>query len=526
MAAAHDQGELGFDPGELWAVLGRRFWWLAIPSALGLLISGVLALVWPAEYESAAIVMVQPQDIPAHLVLPTVGTDTEAAFNSIRLRILARDRLSQIIDDLKLYPEMTEDKEPREAIIRHMRTFISIDPLPPAVVDPRKPVQIESFRIAFRDRNATTARDVASRLTQDFRAVNLDQRAGQAEGTSEFILAELQRARQEQERVGIELSEYKEQHRGELPEDMPINQQRLARLTSEIGQQQAVYKTSVGQVDRLKVELDELRATGSDSSFDPARRKQAAELELRQHRALGKTEKHPDVLITRKEIAQLEVMIAEAADDDTRPASYQENSLVRELRTHEVRVGVMQSEVARIRKEINMYEDRIIVTPRRGAEIGHLEAQYVSLTQAIWELQSKRVAADMGRAIELAQKGEKFQVVEAAVIPEEPISPNRPLFVLVGVAVGLLGGLSLLAARELADESFHTVRDLQGTLGLPVLGTIPSIDVVEGGSRNGNGVRRWIGTGLVVLALGGGALYAGAAGLDSEPVAASEESRV
>jgi uncharacterized protein involved in exopolysaccharide biosynthesis len=502
MAATGDQGELGFSPAELWGVLGRRFWWLAIPSAIGLVVSLIIALAWPAEYEAAAIVMVQPQDIPQHLVLPTVGTDTEAAFNSIRLRILARDKLSQIIEDLNLYPERASD--PRESVIIHMREYISIEPLPPAIIDPRKPVQIESFRIAFRDRNPETARDVANRLTREFRAANIDQRASQAQGTSEFIMAELGRARQERERIGLELSVYKEEHRGELPEDLPINQQRLSRLAGEISQVRSAAETSAAQSTRVKAELDELRATGSEDSFDPARRQQMAEIELGQHLAMGKTEKHPDVVITKAEIVELEKLMKLNVGRD-RPMSPAERSLVRELREYEVRQMVFGRDVKRINAEIADYEDRIVNTPRRGAEIGALEAQYLSLTQAIHVLQAKQVAADMGQAIELAQKGEKFQVVETAVVPDEPVSPNRPLVVLVGTALGLLGGLALLALREIADDSFHTVGDLQGTLGLPVLGTIPAIEVAGAGGQEGS-VRRWIGTGLVILALGAGAL--------------------
>lgn len=507
MAVAGDQGELGFSPAELWGVLGRRFWWLAIPSAIGLVVSLILALVWPAEYEAAAIVVVQPQDIPQNLVASTVGTDTEAAFNSIRLRILARDKLSQVIEDLDLYPERKGD--PRESVIIHMREYISIAPLPPAVIDPRKPVQIESFRIAFRDRNPEVARDVAARLTREFRAVNIDQRASQAQGTSEFILAELERARRERERVGLELSAYKEKHRGELPEDLPINNQRLTRLSVELTQVRSSLETSQAQVARLKAEESDLRAHGSDGSFDPAQRKQLAEIELGQHLARGKTEKHPDVVITRAEIAELDKLIATNEIRDDRPYSYQEQSLRRELRDHEVRQSVLTRELKRVNGEIAMYEDRIVNTPRRGAEIGHLEAQYLSLTEAIEVLQAKQVAADMGQAVELAQKGEKFLVVESAEIPGQPVSPNRPLFVLVGTVLGLLAGLALLAVREIADESFHTVRDLQGTLGLPVLGTIPAIEV-GGGPRGAGGVRRWIGTGLVLLALGAGlaGLYA------------------
>ncbi len=422
MAAAGGQGELGFSPAELWGVLSRRFWWLAIPSGIGLVASLILALVWPAEYEAEAIVVIQPQDIPPHLVMPTVGTDTEAAFNSIRLRILARDKLSQVIDDLNLYTERAGD--PRESVIIHMRGYITIDPLPPAVIDPRKPVQIESFRIAFRDRDPETARDVANRLTREFRAANLEQRASQAQGTSEFIRAELQRARRERERVGLELSSYKEEHRGELPEDIPINQQRLSRLNVELTQVRSSVETSTAQLSRLRVEIDEVRSQGSsEETFDPARRKRASRIELSQHLARGKTEKHPDVLITRAEIAELEGLIAANKDNEDRPMSHREASLTRELREYEVRQLVLGRELKRLTTSSAEYEDRIVIAPRRGAEIGHLEAQYQSLTVAIEVLQAKQVAADMGQAIELAQKGEKFQVVETAVVPDEPVSP-------------------------------------------------------------------------------------------------------
>jgi len=499
MAAADSGNELGFGPGELLDVARRRLWWMGVPMAAGVLISGLLALFWPAEYEAAAIIGVYPQAIPTHLVVPTVGTDTEAAFSAIRLEIMARNKLSEIIDDLALYPEM--QGQPREFVIREMRSNVSIEPLPPVILDPRKPVQIESFRIAFRDDSAKTARDVANRLTTEFQAANLDQRAAQAEGTSEFILSELRRARTERQRVGGELSQYKQEHRGELPEDLLINQQRLERLSGSLEVNKSNLETARGQVAEIQRELDQVRESGSDGVYDPARRKKLVELEISQQLALGKTEKHPDLLIARSELIELDALIAKQGEDE-RPSSPAEANLIRELRGYTVRADVLVSDVKRAEAGIVLYEERIVITPRRGAEIAALEAQYESLTVSMHELQGKQVEADMGRAIELSQKGEKFRVVEAAVVPAEPISPNRPLFVLVGSALGLLAGLSLVALREMADNSFYTVRDLQTTLGVPVLGTIPAI---EAGGRP-QGLRRWIGTGVFLLAslLGGG----------------------
>ena len=66
-----------------------------------------------------------------------------------------------------------------------------IEPLPPAIIDPRKPIEIESFRIAFQGRNPKVVADVTNQLTREFLSANLRSRTRLAEGTREFIEGEL-----------------------------------------------------------------------------------------------------------------------------------------------------------------------------------------------------------------------------------------------------------------------------------------------------------------------------------------------
>jgi hypothetical protein len=66
-------------------------------------------------------------------------------------------------------------------------------------------------------------------------------------------------------------------------------------------------------------------------------------------------------------------------------------------------------------------------------------------------------------------------VLEQAVPPPDPSSPNRPLLLAMGLLLGLaLAGAYGLAAEAL-DESFHTPRRLQEQVGLPVLAAIPAV---------------------------------------------------
>jgi uncharacterized protein involved in exopolysaccharide biosynthesis len=138
---------------------------------------------------------------------------------------------------------------------------------------------------------------------------------------------------------------------------------------------------------------------------------------------------------------------------------------------------VNAGEVERLKADIAEYEQRIENTPRRAAELDHLEEQYKNTNEAIRTLQLKQVEAEIGKTIETNNKGERFRVVESAEIPTSPISPNRPVWFLAGTLLGMMLGMALLVVREMGDSSFHGVLDLQGSLGLPVLAAVPEIDV-------------------------------------------------
>ncbi len=505
MAANEPQAEFSVSLGDLIEIARRRFWWFCVPAGLGAGMALVVALVWPAEYEAAALVVVEAQAVPEVLVQSTVVADTESRFGHIKLMLLARDNLSQIIHEFELYDDETRAMEER---VELMREKITIEPLPPVIVDPRKPVTIESFRIAFRGPNPATVAEVANRLTRDFLSANLRERASQAESTSEFIQAELAKTEEERARIAQELMEYREQHQGELPEDLAMNNQRLDRL--KLAQQAASsqLETARTQVAEIRAQTNELRLVGTDDTSDPVSRKKTLELGINRFKAEGKTERHPDVRIARAELAQLEQLLSKAYESDA-PLSPVERALSNEVRGHEVRMSVLRREIAQIEEDMADIEARLVATPQRTAQITQLSAAFNGLSEAIRVLSAKKMAADMGRSVELVQKGEKFRVIESAVPPTSPVFPNRPLFFVVGAVLGIGFGLLLLVVREITDQSFHSLGDLQRSLALPVLGAIPVIELPTDLARTRSRLRRLVITGGVLLGLlaGGGFVY-------------------
>ena len=128
--------EISFSLGDLKRILRRRMGWFGVPTLVGVVGALVLSLALPASYESTSTVLVEPQGIPDTLVETTVVAGTETRYGQLRLQILARDNLSAIIDEFKLYPG---ESVPREELVERMRQAVRIEPLPPAIIDPRKP---------------------------------------------------------------------------------------------------------------------------------------------------------------------------------------------------------------------------------------------------------------------------------------------------------------------------------------------------------------------------------------------------
>ena len=517
------QAEQGFSPAEALAVLRRRIWWFAIPATLGVVIGGLVAFLWPAEYEAGSIVLIEPQGVPQELVATTVTADTEARFGQIRLQLLTRDSLSPIITEFKLY----EGEPFMEQRVEAMRDHLNIAPLPPAIVDPRRPVTIESFRIAYRHSSPETAAAVANQLTNKFVNANLRERARAAEGTREFIDSELNKADAERARLSQELMQYRDEHQGQLPSDLQFNQMRLDRLAQNERELRAALELAKRQSAEIRREIREVRIAGSDKTADPASRHRGLELQLNRFRSEGKTDKHPDVVIVKTELEQLERLMGDQINSDA-PLSPAESSLRGELRNHEVRMKVISGQLDRVLERIAETEEAIAATPLRTAALSQLEQQLTGLNERITTLQNKKIAADLGQSVELGQKGERFRIAESAEAPTSPISPNRPLVLLVFVALGLAAGTALFATRELMDQSFHSTQDVSSALDLPVLGSISNIRLASEVARARRWLRRGIVTGIAVIAVlagGGLAFYVYSQIADELPRAERKEAK-
>ncbi len=144
-----------------------------------------------------------------------------------------------------------------------------------------------------------------------------------------------------------------------------------------------------------------------------------------------------------------------------------------DLETVKKRIGVNQAEEKKLRALAAGYQARIDSAPVRDAELIALNRDYEALSKIYQNLVVQREAASASVNLEGRQLGEQFNLIDAARLPERPVSPNRILINVFGILGGLAVGLGLVALIEYRDGTFKTDSELASVLGLPVLAVVP-----------------------------------------------------
>jgi len=75
--------------------------------------------------------------------------------------------------------------------------------------------------------------------------------------------------------------------------------------------------------------------------------------------------------------------------------------------------------------------------------------------------------------LETRQKGERYEVLDAAQVPDKPDTPNRPLINGIGLVGGLIVAFLGALVLEILDPSVKTEREVISELHVPIFGEIP-----------------------------------------------------
>ncbi|HET9130030.1 MAG TPA: Wzz/FepE/Etk N-terminal domain-containing protein, partial [Terriglobia bacterium] len=220
-------------------VLKKRKWVLLVWIVVGLVGAGVAFLLLPKVYRSSTLILVESQKVPTDYIKPMAVDTIEERLIAIQQQILSRTLLQKIIEEFHVYDDELK-RQPLEDVIDLMRRDIKI-----TMVDDRFHRNIQAFTISYDSDVPALAMQVTNKLAALFIGENLKVREQLVEGTSEFLEQELFRVKEKLDRQEAEISQYKQKHIGQLPQQEEAMFRTLDRLTMELQTQNDMLRMLV-----------------------------------------------------------------------------------------------------------------------------------------------------------------------------------------------------------------------------------------------------------------------------------------
>ena len=460
-----------FELRDLLEILDRRRRWIALGAAGGLAVGLLSWRLLPPSYEARTTIMVEPQGVPETYIRSTVTLALEQRIDTLRERVTSHDNLNALIEQIgseRLDPDGDLTPEELMEVIReNLEVEIEQRYRTAAVV-----------KLAFTARDPELAADVVAKLSDLYIAENRKDRSRQAASTAQFLEAELAELRNKvTDQEGL-IRAFRKSHLGALPDQLEANLRELDRLNLALNGDLEAQQTLLHRISVLQGQKGD-EAPGSPSDLGSALRQ--ARVDLAEARRTY-TDDHPNVRSLREQIARLERELMESPDSAARPDESLAAvdpalaALQREIDDASISLTSRRREEQHLRERIAGLESRVAETPKNEQELLALTRDHENLAATYERLLSNKNDATLARNLEDAQMAERFSLLRPAHPPRKPSWPE-PLIVLPGgIAFGLaLAALAILAA-ELRNPAFHSVRTLEETLDLPILGSIPQLE--------------------------------------------------
>jgi hypothetical protein len=122
-----------------------------------------------------------------------------------------------------------------------------------------------------------------------------------------------------------------------------------------------------------------------------------------------------------------------------------------------------------------MLQSRVDNTPLRAIELSKITRDYDITLRKYQDLLGKSLESELSENMEKKQKGEQFQIVDPAHLPQKPVAPNRPRILLIGLMLALGGGVGAAFLLDNLDKSFKTNEDLVSHSSIPLLAVLPAV---------------------------------------------------
>ncbi len=422
----------------------------------------------PKKYKAESTVFIEHNVIKELVKDIAITPSMEDRLRVLRYAMLSRGMILKVFKDLDLDSKARNDKELEDLIQDFQkRTSISVK-------------ENDLFMVSILDKDPKLARDYVNTLVRRYVEENTTSKREEAYGAGRFLSEQIVAQKAKLDKA----------------EDAVIKYRQEKGVTLALDEKSIIndIKYYNDQMEGLKIEKNELKATSASiknqlKGVDQYSVSVMRHTENRSVKALEKkisellvryTENYPEVVKLKAEVEALKNQGTAKKDSEKsiEPEQSTINPIYQELKQRELQteasVEANDAKQGQMRALIATRERELRNIPESKRKLMDLEQERDVFKELYTKLLDRQGQSDVSKEMEVADKTTTFRLVDPAVLPQKPASPNMAKIFLAAIFLGLFGGLGGVFIRDGVDTSVKQVKALRD-LGFQVLAVIPKI---------------------------------------------------
>lgn len=452
--------------------------WYIVVVAWVVSVGGWVAVyLTPDRYEASARVYVDTQTMLKPLLSGlAVQPNMDQQIAMMSRTLISRPNVEKVLrmTDLDIKVKTPEEKE---ALIDRLISKIEI----------KSTGRDNLYVIAYQDKNPDTAKRVVQSFLTMFVEGSLGDKRKDSDSARRFIDEQIKAYEQKLVIAENALKEFKRQNMGLMPGSGGDYFSKLTAASASVNQAKLELREAINARDAMKRQLadENMETEAGQAELAPAAnpeldsRIQSLKKNLDNLR-LNYTERHPDIIATKRIIEQLEEQKKQEAKlKKTDPAGRSRNPIFQQLK---ISLAEAEANVASMQARVAEYEGRFAQLKAAANAVPQVEADFTQLNRdyevnkANYEkLLARRETAQISGEMEASSGGIDFRIVDPPRVPLTPSAPNRPQLTSFVLLAGVLAGLVAAFLVSQIRPTFNDRRKLREVTGLPILGTVSMI---------------------------------------------------
>jgi len=444
----------------------RRYLFLAVSLlSMSVLIGASYRI--PKQYKTESTVFIEKNVITSLVSDFAVTPDMGGRIQVIRYALLSRGLIERALRRVDSF-DMPDSDAKLSAIVKGLikRTEVEVN-------------RNELFIVSFTDSNPAFAQEYVNSLVKLYVEENLGGKRDETYGANRFLDEQLVHFKGKLDQAENAIIEFrKKQGVFSRDDDTAVlaaireYQRDIENIEITLETQKARKKQSLLQLKMIPANVAVFNEQGQVD--------RVVFLENRLRQLLSTyNENYPEVIRAKAELESLKQASAtEKTESISTSGTLMPNPVYQEIQQNifdlESEISSLEGRKMHLKKIMLQKEQNLQENPEYKKELDMLVQERDSSRRIYEQLLTSAGQSEVSKQMELGDKSTTFRIVDLAILPQAPVSPNMVRMIPMSIAAGFLLGGGLVIGLEVSRGTITSPEDVK-TLGYKLLGTIPTI---------------------------------------------------